>query len=127
MGAGASGKKTDTNSRNNAIAGIIGAIFLAWVWYSYVGHEYFAPTSSAAPSSAAAIAPAAGRITLAQYNQVREGMILADVERIMGRKGQEITNSGGISTVGFANSDGTNATFTLNNGVVVAKGNVGLY
>ena len=92
-----------------------------------------ATTSEAASPAAGTTAPDTGKpvATLEKFNQVKKGMTLAEVEKIMGGPGMQITegSSGDIkvATYGWYGTDLTTAmTVSFLNGAVSAAGQSGL-
>lgn len=71
-----------------------------------------------------------GNVTMAKYDQIREGMTLSEVEQVMGQGGEELSrvNVAGYDNVIYAwsNPSGANMNVTFQNGKVYAKAQFGL-
>lgn len=104
--------------------GIVGLLGIAYVsqQLTQIIKDPFAPnaiTNSTPPI-----------VTLAEYEQVREGMSYVEVNAIIGSAGQELSRSdiAGYSTVmySWANSNGSNMNAMFQNGRLVNKAQLGL-
>jgi hypothetical protein len=56
----------------------------------YVSNTSSSPTSSSSPSSSPS---SSGGLTLAKYNQIKDGMSLKEVNDLLGKEGQESSSS----------------------------------
>lgn len=87
-------------------------------------------------STACAAAPnaAAKKFTIADYNKIKPGMTVAEVQKATGFKPQEVNQSSievmgkTITATGYviANPDGSNASFAVQNGKLTSKMQTGL-
>lgn len=102
-----------------AVIGVIAVVLLAW---SFIGSRgatgpasFVAPELAAAQRATASSPPA---ITLAQYNGLKMGASLADVEAALGAPTERMaeTQVGGIRSVAVSwqNADGSNAMLVFN-------------
>jgi hypothetical protein len=65
-------------------------------------------------------------VEYSEYKQVRNGMSLKQVRKIIGFGGKESVSSGSYKIVDWANDDGSNMSVTFRNGRVVSKAQAGL-
>ena len=88
------------------------------------------PTNTPEPTIDLPIEPEISDITLAQYNQLRDGMSYAKVVKILGRGGGEVSSNaiGGIRTVMYqwTNSGYSNMNAMFQNDKLVMKAQFGL-
>lgn len=114
-----------------AIFVVLGAIAFFWLWQSGAFSSLFGTGDSTGrtvlPSGIAAPAPV---VTKAEYDQLREGMALEDVQRIIGASGEEQSRSdlAGITTVMYSwmNSNGSNMNAMFQNNKLITKAQFGL-
>ena len=104
-----------------ALVGLLGIVFVSQQ-ISRIVKDPFAPnalTSSAPPV-----------VTLAEYEQIRNGMSYSEVRSIIGESGQELSRSdlAGYTTVmySWANSNGSNMNAMFQNDKLVNKAQLGL-
>jgi hypothetical protein len=63
------------------------------------------------------------QFTYADYNQIKEGQTLADVQRILGQPGKELSSAGDTVVHSFENTPATNGVVivTIQGGKVLSK------
>jgi hypothetical protein len=86
-------------------------------------------TGSSTTASTPVASPKTEEITLAKYEQIKTGMSIAEVEKILG-KGEEThrMDANGITAVGYIwkNPTGSNITASFQNGQLNSKFHAGL-